>query len=408
MTGGLALAGLLLTGSGPRRHITHVQCGVGSEGSTRMAIRVYPRSQTQYDEALAAALDVWSEYPSDAQIDIVVDASAWSEQAAEFDFEVLVANIDAVAAEEHQRLAAPRAARPAPGEWFSDYRDFGSVLDYLELLAVSHPELARIEDVGTSIEGRPLRAIHIGANADAPTFVFNGGQHAREWISVMTTTCIADRLTRGYADDPRVRAILDTTQVVVLPVANPDGYAFSWTNDRYWRKNRRGDHGVDLNRNYPVAFGGRGASDDPNSPVYHGEHAFSEPESMALRDLIRRESPLLHIDFHSYSQLVLYPWGFTTKAAPDSKRLASLAKQYAKVVAATHGEKYTPKSGGALYPAAGTLMDWVYAERDIPALVIELRPRRGSGFVLPPDQIGPTCDENFAAVLDLIERLPRE
>ncbi len=384
---------------------------VAPDPSVRMAIRLLHPTAAQREQALAVALDLWSDSPDATPLDIVVESSAWRRSPATEAWDVLVADIDAVAEAERTRLAQverdARIAKPTPDEWFTEYRPYVAVVEHLHMLSLAYPDRARVEDIGTSLEGRKLRAIHLGTNTDAPTVVFNGGQHAREWISVMTTTCIADRLARGYGADDRIKNILDTTHVVIVPLVNPDGYEYSWTDDRYWRKNRRGDHGVDLNRNWPVAFGGRGSSKQPASPIYHGEHAFSEPETAALRDLMRREKPVVHIDFHSYSQLVLYPWGFTTKKAPDHAELSTTAQRYADVLASVHGVKYTPKSGGALYPAGGTMMDWVYAERDTPSFVVELRPRRGDGFVLPPEEIVPTCEENFAAVLDLIERTPR-
>jgi len=173
----------------------------------------------------------------------------------------------------------------------------------------------------------------------------------------MTMACIADRFARSDSRDLRIRRLLDSTNVIVVPMANPDGYAYSWSTDRYWRKNRRDDHGVDLNRNWPVAFGGRGASPDPRSPTYHGEHALSEPESETLRDLVRAERPFLHVDFHSYSQKVLFPWSYTTRKAPDRKSLSAAAKRYADVVRSVHGVEYTPSSGGAVSRAGGTMMD---------------------------------------------------
>src|SRR5436305_1081127 len=83
---------------------------------------------------------------------------------------------------------------------------------------------------------------------------------AREWIAAMTTTCVADRLVRDYDRDPAIRDFVDRHDLWIVPVANPDGYQHSWSADRYWRKNRRDGHGVDLNRNFGVAWGGAGSS----------------------------------------------------------------------------------------------------------------------------------------------------
>jgi carboxypeptidase A4 len=231
----------------------------------------------------------------------------------------------------------------------------------------------------------------------------DSGLHAREWIAVMVGTCVADRLVRGYDHDPRVRRLVDATELVVVPVANPDGYEHSWRRDRYWRKNRRDGHGVDLNRNFGVAWGGEGSSGKTASQVYRGEAPFSEPEAEALRALIEREGLAAHVDFHSYGQLLLHPWSHTRERSRDHRRLAGLADSMVKAIAAAHGERYRPMSGESLYPASGTLMDWAYGTHGVASFVIELRPRGGTGFVLPPDQIVPTCDEGLAAVLALGE-----
>jgi murein tripeptide amidase MpaA len=217
----------------------------------------------------------------------------------------------------------------------------------------------------------------------------------------MTATCVADRLIRDYDRDPRVRALVDHTSLWFVPVVNPDGYQHSWSTDRYWRKNRRGTHGVDLNRNFAVAFGGDGSSSNERSEVYRGPSAFSEPESAAIRDLAQREHFAFHVDFHSYGQLVLYPWSYTAAPAKDRARFAAIGDRMALAMFAEHETRYRLMSGVDLYPASGTMMDWMYGEAGSTSYTIELRPRGGSGFVLPPSQIKPTCDEGFAAVLEL-------
>lgn len=370
------------------------------------AVRVHPTDAAQRERVLTWSSDLWSEYPTESPLDVVVDASGRAALAeAGIAYEVLVEDIGRVAEQERVRLASPQVARPAPGDWFSEYRPAEVVDAYLDTLAEADPDATRVERIGSSVHGRPIRAIRIStASDDAPAFVINGGQHAREWISVMTSTCLADRMVRGRAEDPRLASLLDRMQVWVVPLVNPDGYAYSWERDRYWRKNRRGDHGVDLNRNFPTAWGGRGASDQPASPIYHGTHPLSEPEAQALAELIERVPTRLHLDYHSFSQLLLHPWSHTGQPAKDKARMSALGDWMASAIHATHGKRYEVVSGAGLYPAAGTLMDWVYDEHDAVSFVVELRPRRGDGFVLPPEQIVPTCDEALAATLELAER----
>lgn len=372
------------------------------------AVRVHPRSHAEHAAVLAHALDVWSEHPEPgATLDVVLDPAGleWL-TAHELPFAIVVPDLAASAAAERARLDAPAAAKPpTPEEWLTEYRDLQAIHDHLDALAALRPELARTETIGTSLEGRPLRALRIhGAGAPKLRMLVDAGLHAREWIAVMVGTCVASRLVREYDHDPRVRSFVDATELVVVPVVNPDGYVHSWQRDRYWRKNRRGGHGVDLNRNFGLAFGGAGSSGNTASQVYRGTEPFSEPESEALRRLVETGGFGAHVDFHSYGQLLLHPWSYTRERSRDHARLSSLAEQLAAAIAATHGERYRPMSGESLYPASGTLMDWAYGTHGVASFVIELRPRGGKGFVLPPDQIVPTCDEGLAAVLALGEQ----
>src|SRR5262249_20292105 len=150
------------------------------------------------------------------------------------------------------RLHSPSAARP--GDWFAEYRDYRAISEHLRELALLAPDRVTLQGIGSSLDGRTIWAVRIG-NGATPMLI-NGPQHAREWIATMVTTCVADRLVRDYDRDPQIRAFVDSTELWVVPVVNPDGYQYSWSTDRYWRKNRRERHGVDLNRNFAVAWGG--------------------------------------------------------------------------------------------------------------------------------------------------------
>ena len=371
----------------------------------RAAVRVQIHSEAQRAAVRAAMLDLWSDSDAGTALDVVmgpegIDAlREWG-----IAFEVLVPDIDAVAAAEKARIESAEIARP--GNWFAEFRDYETVDAYLDVLAARRPDLARVERLGVSSNGRRIRALRLSAAEDeAKAIVLNGGQHAREWISVMVSICVADRMVAGYDTDPRVRAVLDERVVWVAPVINPDGYVHSWESDRYWRKNRAEPYGVDLNRNWSVGFGGRGSNSNRRSQIYRGPHAFSEPETRALRDLITREPVVAHIDFHSFGQMILYPWGHTKKPAPQRDRFAALGDAMASAIAQAHGKRYKLMSAAELYAAGGTALDWSYEKGGAYGFTIELRPTGGSGFVLPPEQIVPTCDEGLAAVLALAERL---
>ncbi len=370
---------------------------------TRAAVQIRPRSASERNAVLALAVDVWSEYESaDRPLTVVMLAHDIAKlKEARIPFEIVVDDIDLEATAERQRIES-RVRTTDGGGWFNEYRDIGEVAAFMDGLGEQYPGRAKIKRFGTSLEGWPMRAIEIG-RGDI-NIVLNGGQHAREWISVMVPLCIAERLLRRDPIDPRVREVLDAVTFHIAPLANPDGYAHSWSVDRYWRKNRRGGHGVDLNRNYSVAWGKRGSSSRKRSQTYRGTSAFSEPESRAMRSLFEAQDVAAHLDFHSYSQLILYPWMYGREDPPDRDKFAALADRMSSAMAAEHGVNYKIMPGVELYGASGTLADWAYGESGSLSFVVELRPARGSsGFVLPPDQIIPTCDESFAAATELAE-----
>ena len=140
----------------------------------------------------------------------------------------------------------------------------------------------------------------------------------------MTGMFLADRLVESADTDPRVHALLSRAEIFVIPVVNPDGYFFTWSDsaNRLWRKNRRnngdGTFGVDNNRNWGYEWGGAGASTQTSSETYRGTGPFSEPETAAMRDFFNaRPNIVSNIDFHSYSQLVLSPWAYTVAPSVD-------------------------------------------------------------------------------------------
>jgi carboxypeptidase T len=296
-------------------------------------------------------------------------------------------------------MALVVAGWPARADWFAQYRDLDEITAHMGELAAARPDLATASTLGTSIEGRPIRALAIG---HGPAIVVDAGQHAREWISVMAATCVADRLVTGYDRDPRIRHILDTTTIIVVPIVNPDGYHYTWTVDRAWRKNRRGGYGVDLNRNYPIGWGEADSSDDPNASTYRGERPFSEPETEAMRTLFQRERVVAHVDFHAFSQVIVYPWSHQRADPPDRDVFAAIADDMRTAMTAAHGQRYTVRPGSELrVGAGGTAADWSYATYGALAFLVELRPasRDDGGFELPPEQIVPACDEALAGVL---------
>lgn len=313
-------------------------------------------------------------------------------------------------------IDAEQAAMQQRGGWFTSYHNFADVNAYLDGLATARPDLAARFNVGQTLEGRTMSGIRItgsGGVAGKPAVLFSGCQHAREWVAVATPVYIADQLINTYDSDAQVRALLDRAVVYIVPIVNPDGYVFTWTNDRLWRKNRRnngnGTFGVDLNRNWATGWGlDSGSSGNGSSETFRGTAPFSEPETQVLRDFILAHPELeAHIDFHSFSELILWAWGYQSgqPANPAGAVLTDIGLRMQSAIQGVHGVNYTAgPAGDTLYLASGVFPDWTFQQRGMWSYTIELRPDSNSpdGFILPADQIIPTGEENLAAIKELI------
>jgi len=302
--------------------------------------------------------------------------------------------------------------------WFTTYHPLPEIQAQLAAYATAYPAIVTPISAGTSLQGRPLSGIRIrtpdlpgNLAADRPMVLFAGGQHAREWVNPATVMYIADRLLREYGTNPRTTAILNTAEILIIPVQNPDGYEWTWATggNRLWRKNRRdngnGTIGVDLNRNWGYEWGGLGASTNPGNDTYRGPSGFSEPETAAMRDFMTANPRLrAHIDFHSFSQLVLSPWAYTGSLPPHATLFDRINASMAEGIFSIHGKTYVAGPiFSTIYPASGGAVDWAFGDRGILSFTIELRDLGQFGFLLPANQILPTVEENFEAAARLIE-----
>jgi carboxypeptidase T len=307
----------------------------------------------------------------------------------------------------------------ATAEAIAAYHSAETLEDDLRQLAESQPEIAELREIGRSLEERPIWALRIGERrATEHKLLFMGCHHAREWVSVEVPYLLAEHLVKNAGQAP-VRDWLQRGEIWVAPMVNPDGHEFSRTRDRLWRKNRRqnadGSIGVDPNRNYGYMWGTRNddiSSQVPSDDTYVGPRAFSEPETRAVRNLVARELFSGVLTYHSYSQLILYPWGYTEQAVPDASDRATmtkLAERMQQLMRNVHGSTYRPLQSSQLYgiPVVGDTTDWTYGEYAIPSFTIELRPDspQAGGFILPPEQIQPTFEENLPAALEFIDHI---
>ncbi|KAI8817505.1 carboxypeptidase A1-like protein [Fimicolochytrium jonesii] len=298
------------------------------------------------------------------------------------------------------------AANPtaAAADWFSAFHTYDEIKAWYQALATNNPTLVTfVPSIGKSRQGRDLFAVKITSNkntATKKTFFFQGLIHAREWISGSTVQWVSNQLVSQYASAP---TLLDTTQFVIVPIVNPDGYVYTWGSNRLWRKNRASPSGVDLNRNYDDGHWGQGgSSSSTSSDTYRGPSAGSEPETQAVQNYFLAQTNLVGaIDFHSYSQLVLRPLGWTSADSPDEAKNKVIGDGLRDKIYASHQVRYTSQKSIDLYVTTGTSTDFWYNRKRIYAFCIELRPGNAfgnQGFVIDPKQIVPTGEEIWAGV----------
>ncbi|MDG2095188.1 MAG: M14 family zinc carboxypeptidase [Phycisphaerales bacterium] len=326
----------------------------------------------------------------------------------------MIGDLPAFIAQRNAQRLAMRATRG--DDFYSDFRTLDEFNARLDEMLAAYPDLTTPIVIGQSHQGRDIRGIVIRAGEDngrAACFL-NGCQHAREWISPMTTMYMADTLLPAYGVDPKITGLLNKIEVIVVPVSNPDGYVYTYSpgGDRYWRKNRRDNigtcDGVDLNRNWGSDWnGGQSTSNDTCSDIYVGPSSMSEPEVTALGDFMLDHGNIkTQVDFHAYSQLILEPRGYTTVPPSDFDELHGLGADMSAAIQGVNGKNYVHDNPcNILYCASGTLIDWPYDQYGSRSYCIELRPGSGEpgGFDPAPSEIRPCAEENYQAVLELME-----
>jgi len=232
---------------------------------------------------------------------------------------------------------------------------------FLIQVHADHPAITRLEQIGSSVEGRPIWALMISDNAaldeDEPSVLFSGAHHAREVMSVEATMDVIEQLTGLYGTDPAVTARVGAAQIWCVPLANPDGVQIVFDEDDLWRKNARDNDGngrinwkdgVDTNRNYEWSWGGAclGSSGTPSTATYRGPAQASEPETRSLIELARRVRPVFDVEYHSYGEDVFYAMGcdplfgptLDTIPGPDPSIDRVIAEEYAARLIQGDGE----------------------------------------------------------------------
>jgi len=284
-------------------------------------------------------------------------------------------------------------------------------MNWINTLKAKYPSLLTTSEIGKTLQGQSIVAVHLQSTKgpdSKPRFVVNSCQHAREWITITTVNYLLNYLVTGYSTNSTIAALVDSMDWTFIPIVNVDGYDFTWNGDRLFRKNRRNNKGssctgVDPNRNWPYKWNTGGSSGDPCADDYRGPSAGSEPENMALANYVKNTARVAaYIDFHSYSQLWMSAWGYTTSLPPHYDKINNVMGPIVDAIRSVHGVRYQKGSiANTIYVASGSSADYTYSVGVDYSFGVELRDTGSHGFILPPAQIIPQGEEIIAGVLVL-------
>ncbi|CAD0204037.1 unnamed protein product [Chrysodeixis includens] len=293
-------------------------------------------------------------------------------------------------------------------DW-ENYHDLDAINAWMDDLAKEYPSIVSIIIGGSTFEGRQIKGLKISHGSGRRIVFLEGGIHAREWISPATVTYITNELLNS-TDEETMAAARDFDWYI-FPVTNPDGYIYSHSTNRMWRKNRRPEHGVDLNRNWNNNWLVVGASTDETRDDYAGLGPFSEPETRTFSTYLASISDKidLYLSFHSYGHLLLIPFGNTTEPLANYDDAISIGRRAMGALSVRYGTQYkTGNIAEAIYLATGGSIDWIKESLKIPLVYCyELRDNGTYGFVLPPSEIMPNNLEVMDSLLDLIMQAKR-
>ncbi|WUH97820.1 M14 family metallopeptidase [Spirillospora sp. NBC_00431] len=296
------------------------------------------------------------------------------------------------------------------------YHDYREIVAELDTIVRDHPQIAKRVTVGKTHEGRDIPAIkisdNVAADEDEPEVLFTANQHAREHLTPEMALYAANLFTDGHGSDNRITELVDGREIWIIASVNPDGLEYDIATGRYrmWRHNRQpvqGAIGIDLNRNWAYKWGCcGGSSGTPGAETYRGPAPEAGVETKTVANFVRgrvvggKQQIKAHIDFHTYSELVLWPMGHTyDDTGPDMS--ADAYRTFATIgreMAATN--RYTPQQSSDLYITDGSVNDWMWAEQDIFSYTFEMYPRNADFY--PPDEvIVRETTRNRAAVLAL-------
>ncbi|MGX1303023.1 carboxypeptidase T [Streptomyces albogriseolus] len=305
----------------------------------------------------------------------------------------------------------------------SRYHNYAEMNAEIDQRIAAYPSIMSKRVIGKSYQGRDIVAVkvsdNVGADEAEPEVLFTHHQHAREHLTVEMALYLLRELGAGYGGDARITKMVQEREIWIVPDLNPDGgeYDIATGSYRSWRKNRQPNSGssyvgTDLNRNWDYRWGCcGGSSGSTSSETYRGSAPESAPEVKVVADFVRSrvvggvQQIKAGIDFHTYSELVLWPFGYTYSDTTTGMTADDHAafKAVGQKMAASNG--YTAQQSSDLYITDGSIDDYLWGAHKIFGYTFEMYPRSasGGGFYPPDEVIERETSRNRDAVLQLLE-----
>ncbi|KAG8547400.1 hypothetical protein GDO81_028415 [Engystomops pustulosus] len=296
---------------------------------------------------------------------------------------------------------------------YTKYHPMDVIYNWMDLIKDKYSDVVTQHYLGHTHEQRPIYYFKVGwpSEKTKKVILMDCGIHAREWIAVAYCQWFMREILERRKSDPLINKLLRQVDFYVIPVLNVDGYIYTWTTERLWRKNRSPQNGgtcfgVDLNRNFDAHWCSVGADTFCDSIVFCGPSAASELETKALVKLFKQvqSNMLMYLTIHNFGKLILLPYGYKTNQSENHNEMETVANRAIEKMKELHDNEYVVGSTSViLYYTSGTSADWA-AEQNIKfAYTYELRDDGEFGFELPADQIKPTCEETLTSMLSMFD-----
>jgi len=362
----------------------------------RLSVSDASELQRAHEYAMDNHLDVWQVNAVNGWMDVMVAPGG---EDIPFEYEVVYGDVQVLLNASESTVEK----REVSQDWnFNSFPTSGTVLDFLRSKIQQYPNAASYFKLGTSYEGSDINGIKLG---NGPRdIVIHCTIHAREWVT--TTTCLY--MIQELLTNEDNEKLLESFTWHIIPILNPDGYDYTHTTNRLWRKNRAPNPssscvGTDINRNFEYGWGGTGSSPSPCDETYRGPSPFSTPEGQAISSFLKSKANpnnytlSLYFDIHAYGALWMSPWGYTTTLPPEYDQMFSVMSAAVDAEEPVNKRAYTyGTSARVIYVSSGGSNDYAYGSLGlVNSYVVEAF---GSSFTPPTSYILPVAREIWAGV----------